>query len=354
MSAPGRQPDGFVPTKLAPGQKPPQFIIVSFDGAGWHEKWSYWKAIQDKVPFNFTAFLSGTYLLSDQTKTHYQGPGKNPGKSDIAWNAPADLPVEIADLNDAIRRGDEIGSHFNGHFCNSVDGHGGGQDWNLDDWNEELDQFFHLLKNVDANNGISDKLNVTADEIKGERTPCLEGRSESLFPALAAHGMTYDSSFTRNGISWPTNNAQYGIWQAGMAIFPMHGTLSDRSPVDPSKRTSHLQITMDYNFYFSQTGVKAGTPEQSAADSAQVKATYDDMFSATFNGNRAPLVLGNHFNSWNNNAYSDAIGNFVLDKCGQPDVKCVPFRDLIAWMNMQDPARLQQLQQQAPELPPAG
>ena len=33
---------GFVPKKLQPGEKPPQFIIVSFDGVGWHEKWQHW------------------------------------------------------------------------------------------------------------------------------------------------------------------------------------------------------------------------------------------------------------------------------------------------------------------------
>jgi len=75
-----------------------------------------------------------------------------------------------------------------------------------------------------------------------------------------------------------------------------------------------------------------------------------DMYNATFNGNRAPLVLGNHFNAWNHNAYSDAIGKFVVANCGKPDTYCVPFRDAIAWMNMQDPAVLAKLQAQSPEI----
>jgi hypothetical protein len=108
---------------------------------------------------------------------------------------------------------------------------------------------------------------------------------------------------------------------------------------------------MDYNFYYTQRngssdGVSAA---DSAADSAQVQATYEDMFNAAFNGNRAPLVLGNHFNSWNNNAYETALTNFVMEKCGQPDVQCVPFRDVLAWMSVQDPDRLAQLQAQNPE-----
>jgi hypothetical protein len=337
-SGAGGQADGFVPRKLKAGEKPPQFIIVSFDGVGWHEKWQYWFDIMQKVPFHFTGFLSGTYMLSTATKDKYQGPGHGVGKASIGWNEPSDLPVEIADLNHSLAAGNEIGTHFNGHFCS--DNVPGGNDWDTADWNNELDQFFALVKNVNVNNNLpaSTKLNLTAADIKGERTPCLEGHTEDLFPALKAHGMTYDSSFTRRGISWPTQSKDNKIWQFGMAEFPIHGT-------------SHYQITMDYNFYYTQRKASSDgvTPAQSKGDSAQVQATYQDMYNAAYGGNRAPLVLGNHFNSWNNNAYSDAIGNFVLANCGKPNTYCVPFRDVISWMNMQDPARLAQLQAQDPQ-----
>jgi hypothetical protein len=337
--SPGAPADGFVPTKLNAGQKAPQFIIVSFDGVGWHEKWQYWFDIMQKVPFHFTGFLSGTYMLSQDTKTKYTGPGHRAGKSSISWNQPSDLPVEIADLNKSIALGNEVGTHFNGHFCS--DNPPGGMDWNTSNWNDELDQFFSLMKNVNANNNLpaSTKLNIDPSEIKGERTPCLEGHKADLFPALAAHGMTYDSSFTRRGISWPTKSSTNNIWQFGMAEFPIHGT-------------QHYQITMDYNFYYTQRNASSRgvTLDQSAIDSAQVQATYQDMYNATYNGNRAPLVLGNHFNAWNNNAYSDAIGKFVLANCGKPNTYCVPFRDVLAWMNMQDPATLARLQAQNPEL----
>jgi len=291
------------------------------------------------VPFHFTGFLSGTYMLSDQTKNVYQGPGHGPGKSSISWNSASDLPVEIQDLNQAYAEGNEIGTHFNGHFCSGAEPSVGV--WTTDDWNNELDQFYSMVKNVKANNPGVQMDNLAFDptqEVRGERTPCLEGKAEELFPALASHGITYDSSFTRHGIAWPTQSQQYKIWQFGMAEFPIHGT-------------NHFQITMDYNFYYTQrkadsTGV---TPDQSAADSEQVYQTYNDMFNATFNGNRAPLVLGNHFNAWNNNAYENALTKFVLEKCGQPDVQCLPFRDVLAWMSVQDPDRLAQLQAQAPE-----
>ncbi|WP_154674353.1 polysaccharide deacetylase family protein [Nakamurella lactea] len=344
-------PDGFVPTKLKAGEKPPQFIVVSFDGVGWDEKWQYWFDMAKKVPFRFTGFLSGTYMLTEATKDHYQGPGHQPGASDINWNLPADLPVEINDLNHSLDIGNEVGTHFNGHFC----GAGGGDSWTAADWNTELDQFFALIKNYKANNPTQQlpTLKVTKNDIRGERTPCLEGHIEDLFPALAQHNMIYDSSFTRRGISWPTQSPTNKIWQIGMAEYPMHGTITGNTDLDPSQRTQHVQITMDYNFYYSQE--KAGvdglpSKEQSQKDMDQVVATYNDMYNDTFNGNRAPLILGNHFNQWNNNAYSDAIGKFVQETCGKADTECVPFRDLIAWMEVQDPARLAQLQAQAPEL----
>jgi len=349
----GAQPDGFVPTKLKPGQKAPQFIVVSFDGVGWHEKWQYFNSISSKVPFHFTGFLTGLYLLSDKTKDKYQGPGHKVGESSVGWTAPADVPVQVADLNQAYRSGNEIGSHFNGHFC-AGDGPSG-KDWSIGQWNNELDQFMNLITNVRSNNALSGPgLAFGPSEVIGERTPCLEGTPEQLYPALQAHHMTYDSSFTRRGISWPTQSKQYKIWQMGMAEFPIHGTLPAGSPVAVDKRLNHPQVTMDYNFYYSQRGAtsKGVTPVQSAADSAQVQATYQDMYNATTAGSRAPLILGNHFNDWNNNAYTTALGGFLLANCGKPDTYCIPFRDVVAWMKLQDPTVLATLQNQAPELGP--
>ncbi len=335
VAAGGTEPDGFKIAKLRSGQKAPQFIVFSFDGVGWDQKWQYWFGLMGKVPLHFTGFLSGTYLLSDQTKNKYQGPGHAPGKSSIGWDGPSDVPVEINNLNRSLSMGNEVGTHFNGHFCD--DNPPGGNDWNTADWTNELDQFFSLLRNVDVNNGITAKLNVAAPEVKGERTPCLTGHKEDLYPALEARGMTYDSSFTRTGLSWPTKSADGKIWELGMSQFPLHGT-------------GHPQITMDYNFYAQQEpDTVAGGPEpsaaQSKADSAQVLATYQDMLkAATTDGVNEPIIIGNHFNDWNNNAYSDAVANFALAACGRPGIYCVPFRDLVDWLNAQDPKVIAALQ----------
>lgn len=331
------RPSGFVVTKTPKGAKPPQFVVVSFDGAGWHEKWQFWRSLQADVPFHFTGFLSGTYLLSEATKDLYTGPGHNPGKSSLAWTGPQDVPVEIGDLNEALRRGDEIGTHFNGHFCSGAEPSVG--TWSTEQWNSELDQFNSFITNVNANNGIDDELDLKPSDVTGGRTPCLEGSPGALYPAYAAHGMNYDSSFTRQGLYWPTRSPDHGIWQIGMSTFPMFG---------PNNRPI---ITMDYNFYYRQHQANSDgvSPEQSQADSDIVLGTYRDMYQAAFSGNRSPVILGNHFEEWNNGAYQNALANFVKETCGKPDTYCVPFHDLVAWMEGQDPAYLTDLQ----ALPPA-
>jgi len=338
-------PDGFVVRRLAPGERPPQFVLVSFDGVGWDRLWDYWLAVGERVPFRFTGFLSGTYLLSDRTRDAYHPPYYPAGTSAIGWTGAADLPFEIANLNRALAAGEEIGTHFNGHFCASAGLPSGGDTWTTRDWNDELDQFFHLLRDYRTDNRADNRLpasvrlDVTADDIHGERTPCLEGSPEALFPALRRHGLDFDSSFTRSGLAWPTKSPE-GIWRMGMATFPMHGRIG--GPV----------TTMDYNYYFEQHGaLDAGvSAAESMRDGRQVLATYRDLYAAAVHGNRAPLVLGNHFNEWNHGAYRDALADFVLETCGRPEARCVTYSDLIAWLDAQRPAVVRRLQALPPEL----
>jgi hypothetical protein len=340
VPTPGTQPlpDGFVPTRLRPGERPPQFVVVSFDGAGWDEMWQHWFEVADRVPFRFTGFLSGVYLLSDATRDRYHPPGDPAGTSAIGWMSAADVPIEIRDLNRALADGDEIGTHFNGHFCVGAGLPTGGNSWTTADWDTELDQFLSLVAHADRNNGLTrPHLDLTAADIHGERTPCLEGTPHALFPSLRSHGLEYDASFSRTGLAWPTRIG--GIWQLGMPVFPVHGTL-------PDGRTGVPVTAMDYNYYFTQRGATSVglTPEQSARDGRQVLATYRDMYHGAYAGNRAPLILGNHFNDWNRGTYVGALTTFVEETCGRPHTQCVTFSDLVAWLDAQRPAVLRHLQ----------
>jgi hypothetical protein len=329
---PDVDPDSFfTPTRLRPGERPPQFVVVSFDGAGSHDKWAYWRSVADRAGMRFTGFLSGVYLVDQAHATAYRGPGHRPGASSVGFaDDAAAVGTLVGDLNEAWRRGYEIGTHYNGHFCGGT-AHPVGE-WTRAEWNAELDQFFTFYRDYRTINGLpatSPDLLPPAASVKGGRTPCLEGRQDQLFGALRDHGMTYDSSGNTNGIRWPRQVD--GIWEFPMGYVPLAGTTSG-------------VIAMDYNFYYKQHQARSADAATAARDSQQVLETYRGMFAAAYDGNRAPLVLGNHFNSWNHDAYTTALATFVLEVCHRPDVRCVPYRDVIRWMQAQDPAVLARLQ----------
>ena len=105
----------------------------------------------------FTGFLSGIYLLGDSAKDAgaYTGPGHATGKASIGYGGPeSEIVTEVNDLNLAYSKGHEIGTHYNGHFCD--DNLPGGNQWNTADWNNELDQFFKFMTDWKTLNGYTD------------------------------------------------------------------------------------------------------------------------------------------------------------------------------------------------------
>ena len=84
----------------------------------------------------------------------------------------------------AYSKGHEIGTHYNGHFCD--DNPPGGNQWNTADWNNELDQFFDFMTDWKTLNGYTDApdLTVPPDSIKGGRTPCLTGTLDDADPGV--------------------------------------------------------------------------------------------------------------------------------------------------------------------------
>jgi hypothetical protein len=338
VSAPSERPATNVPmTKLEPGETPPQFIIFSFDGAGSHQRWNEFMSVADESNSRFTGFLSGIYLLGDAGKKAgaYTGPGHPTGKAAIGYGGPeSEIVTEVNDLNMAYSKGHEIGTHYNGHFCD--DAPPGGNQWTTADWNDELDQFYGFVKNWKQINGYPDApdLIVPPDTIKGGRTPCLTGSLKTLIPAWKAHGMTYDSSMPapRNGIFWPQKVD--GIWEFYM-------------PQVYSPGFDGMTTAMDYNFWAKFNGAR-DQPDTAPELRSIVKGTYEFMFDQAYNGNRAPILIANHFNKWNGDSFNPPAMDLMKEKCGQPDVYCATYQDVIAWMEMQDPAVLQELMNREP------
>ncbi len=330
-SAAGRPVSNVPMKKLKKGEKPPQFVIFSFDGAGSHEKWHEFMNAAAPTESRFTGFLSGIYLLESAKADAYTGPGHSPGAASISFGGTADEVItEVEDLNEAYARGHEIGTHYNGHFC--AGNEPSGASWSTADWNSELAQFFGFLKNWRSINGLPDApaLTVPLDSIKGGRTPCLEGELDALIPAWKKHGMTYDSSINAPspGLSWPAKLD--GIWEFYM-------------PYIYSPGFDGMTVAMDYNFWVKFNGGK-DDPASAPELRQKVAATYEYMWDEAYNGNRAPILIANHFNKWNGDSFNPPAKDFMQDKCGRPNTYCATYSDVIAWMELQDPAVIEGFQ----------
>lgn len=328
-SAPAAQGASGTPSwmrKLSPGEKPPQFVLFSFDGAGSHPHWQRVLPIAEKVGAHVTGFLSGIYLLPDTRRAEYTGPGHQPGRASIGFGGgDKEVRTRIDDLNDAVARGHEIGTHYNGHFCSGNEPSGGR--WTTEQWRAELDQFFAFVRDA-----TSRGLLVAENTIKGGRTPCLEGVPEAVLPAMAERGLTYDTSLTSEGVAWPEQQVKGdgeagGVWEFWVPVV--------RVPALAGKKV----IMMDYNLWYSLNGAK-DEPARDTEFTAITLDTYRAAYQAALNTNRAPLTVGNHFNDWSGGAFSRATEQFLGEVCVRKETVCATYSEVIKWMRLQDPALL--------------
>lgn len=329
---PESQPE-FEIEKLQPGQKPPQFVVVSFDG-GVESKSGIMQHYLDTakdVDGRFSFFLSGVYLLPDnKMKLNYDPPGKPRGTSAIGFGDPGIISTRIDKLSEAWDAGHEIGTHYNGHFC----GPGGVSAWNSTQWSDEIAEFNRMIDNWRTYNpqaADAGPLPFDSSVVKGGRTPCLEGQRPAMYKAFKKAGYLYDTSST-GALVWPKQTTN-GLWNIPLQAIKVG---SFKTPI----------ISMDYNFLVNQTGGATTGSE------AKCKAVEDESYNAYMkatrdlhNGNRAPLILGNHMNEWMCGAYKNALTRYIHDIHEElPDVRFISTLDLVHWMNAQDPAVLQELQ----------
>ncbi|WP_367132429.1 polysaccharide deacetylase [Saccharothrix sp. HUAS TT1] len=307
--------------RMQPGEKPPQFVLFSFDGAASKPHWDRIMPLAERVGAHVTGLLSGVYLVADADRSDYTGPGHGRGLSSIGFGGTrADVALRIEYLNAAIDAGHEIGTHYNGHFCVGDEPNVGA--WDTAQWNAELDQFFAIVEKA-RQQGF--KLDPAA--VRGGRTPCLEGVWEQAFPAMRGHGLAYDTSHVSLGVVWPS--VQGGVWE-----FPM-----------PEVRVPALGkqvVMMDFNLWYALNGAK-DEPDRAGDYTRIVLDTYRSVYQAAFNGNRAPMVIGNHFNDWAGGAFTNAVEGFLGEVCAEPETVCATYTEVIQWMQLQDPVVLEQL-----------
>ncbi|MGW2628555.1 hypothetical protein ACWC2K_04370 [Streptomyces chattanoogensis] len=327
----GEQPLQPTPLRLEPGTRPPQFVVFSWDGAGEDSRklFSHFRAVGRKYQATMTFFLSGVYLLPEGKRDLYAPPRHAPGTSAIGFNDVRGIRDTVTQLRAAWREGHEIGTHFNGHFC----GPRGVGVWTPDEWISEIEQAEDFVTHWKTNSGLTSEAPLPFDysrELVGGRAPCLEGQ-HNLVPAAKEMGFRYDASSSGGRQTWPHRTD--GIWDFPLQQIPLPGRAFEA-------------LAMDYNFLANQSGTTHGNRAMHAAWGRQMLDGIMAGFERAHHGNRAPLFIGDHFESWNGGTYMTAVEQAIKAICPRKGVRCVSFKQLADWLDAQQPqvlARLQEL-----------
>ena len=307
--------------RFTTGERPPQFVIFSFDGGGYADRWRLFLDTAKASQATFTVFMTGTYFVPEASRTDYTPPGNEPGKADVAFSkSDEQLATLLTNLNRAVNEGHELGSHAVGHLCKGTSNEVGAT-WTATQWGKELDQFTSLFQRAKdrAPELIGEPLLADPNTVEGFRAPCLAYTRAAPIPALADRGYRYDSSAIATGVEWPTHDD--GLWEFPISTVYFNG---DRT------------LTLDYNLWLRFNGGK-DRPEDAPAMRARTTEVYDTVLASVLAGNRAPLVIANHFNNWSGNAFNPATADFMADACLRPDVQCVPFTVVVDWLELQTP-----------------
>ncbi|MQS16249.1 hypothetical protein F7Q99_29525 [Streptomyces kaniharaensis] len=327
----GPEPKQLVPQKLKPGEKPPQFVVFSWDGAleGDERLFSHFLQVAEQSNAQMTFFLAGIYLLPKSKRYLYHPPQHPVGTSAIDLPTDQHIKDTLAQLRQAWADGDEIGTHFNGHFCKPAPG--GGDTWSSSEWLSETQQAYSFVENWKTNTGYNDIPPLPFDyqkELVGGRAPCLEGQT-NLLPVEKQLGWRYDASSPGEFQIWPTRTN--GIWN-----FPLQQL--------PYPKKNFQFLSMDFNLMANQSGDNPSDDTSKYPGwEKETRDGYLNGFERAYNGSRAPLFIGNHFETWNGGIYMKAVEDVMRTACTKPDVRCVSFKELADWLDVQDPSVLARL-----------
>ncbi|MEU6812204.1 hypothetical protein ABZ920_25145 [Streptomyces sp. NPDC046831] len=334
----GPQKGELKPEPLKPGEKPPQFVVFSWDGAleGDDHLFSHYRELAKRYDAHMTFFLTGIYLLPKSKKDLYHPPQHPVGSAAISYPTDEHIRTTLEQLREAYEDGNEIGTHFNGHFC----GEKGGGDWSVEEWKSEIDQFFSFVEKWKTNTGYTDIAPLPFDfrkQVTGGRAPCLEGQA-NLLKAAKSYGWRYDASSAGDFQIWPVK--KNGIWD-----FPLQ--------MLPYENGKFQGLSMDFNFLYNQSeGETEGDPAKYPQWEQQTVDSYLAGFNRVYYGSRAPLFIGNHFEDWNGGIYMKAVDQVVEKVCTKKEVKCVSFKELADWLDVQKPETLQSLRNLDPAQSP--
>ncbi|MBY8877319.1 hypothetical protein [Actinacidiphila acidipaludis] len=328
----GAQPHQPTAERLEPGQKPPQFVIFSWDGAGELDNglFARFRNLAREHNAKMSFFLSGLYCLPESKKDLYRPPNNPVGASDIGYFKDEHIKTTLEQLRLAWLEGHEIGTHFNGHFCT---GRGSVGNWTPAQWESEIDQAIDFVTHWKTNTGFTDVATLPFDyrkELAGGRTPCLLGQDQWL-PTAAKLGLRYDASGPGGNQVWPSK--KQGLWDLPLQLIPFPGH-------------SFEVLSMDYNMLANQShAATKSDPRNYPYWRQQATASYIAGFQRAYETNRAPFSIGNHFEQWNGGIYMDAVQGVLehIASLNADDVRMVSFKQYVNWLDAQDPAMLSKL-----------
>ncbi|GAA4999934.1 hypothetical protein GCM10025734_34640 [Kitasatospora paranensis] len=213
-----------------------------------------------------------------------------------------------------------------------------------EDWDSEIQQAMDFVMNWRTNTGYTDLPALPFDyrkELIGGRTPCLEGQ-RGLLPTAAKRGWRYDSSGPGGLQVWPQKIQGGALWDMPLQSIPFPGH-------------SFQVLSMDYNIMYNQSGASTkGDTAKYDGWQTQARDSYLAGFQRAYTTNRAPMIIGNHFEQWNGGIYMNAVEDALKAIADKPDVRLVSFRQLVDWLEAQDTAVLRKLQSLAPGESPGG
>ncbi|WP_098016668.1 hypothetical protein [Streptomyces sp. b62] len=338
----GKQPhQPEAPVPLEPGQKPPQFVIFSWDGAGevGNGLFPRFLELAKEHDAAMTFFLSGLYLLPESKKSLYRPPNNPRGASDIGYLTDDHVKDTLKYVRQAWLDGHEIGTHFNGHFCG---GSGSVKRWTPAQWHSEINQAVSFVTEWRTNTGWENEEPLPFDyrkELVGGRTPCLLGQ-DNLLPTASKLGWRYDASSPGGRQTWPVKRG--GVWDLPLQAMPFPGH-------------SFEVLSMDYNILANQSqNSTKGMPSRYPGWRKQATDAYLAGFQRAYESNRAPFYIGNHFEEWNGGIYMDAVEEVIKKVADKDDVRLVSFRQYVDWLDAQDPAVLAKLRTLEVGQAPAG
>jgi hypothetical protein len=322
------QARNYVATTTPSGREP-QIVVFSFDGSRSLSFWDDTFKFEDEMekrgtPIRFTYFISGVYFLAEQYKDVYDSPDHGRGVSAIGFaDSTNDVHKRIEKVNEAILRGNEIGSHVNGHFD--------GSKWTETEWKKEFDSFTNLVFKAAENNHLAlgeNTLLLKPQDVTGFRAPLLSHDS-ALFSVLKKEGFIYDGSLIGEHTPWPLKRSD-GLWE-----FPLE-TIAFQEP-------ERLSISMDYSIYQMQTHahdtLKKNTPAWNQKFD-QIKQAYLEYFTSHYTKDRAPVYVANHFTLWNDGLYWEATKEVAREVCSKPEVYCVTYREMMQYLDSRIPTGL--------------